>query len=104
MARRLNVPALGIALGSIYGVVLLLMTWLNAMTGGIEGHGWFWPAIKAVVYMYPWYAPTFFGGIWGGICAFIDGLILGVLIALIYNRLATPLAEHVAPEASEEVE
>lgn len=105
MARRLNVPALGIAIGVIWGVCLLLMTWLNALTGGIEApYGWFYPIVKGVVWTYPWYGPSLLGGIWGGVIGFVDGLIGGVLVALIYNRLATPIEEESEPAESDEGE
>lgn len=92
MARRLNVPALGIAIGVLWGVCVLLMTWLNAATGGLDQpFGWFHSIVRGLQSIYPWYGPGFLGGIWGGICAFIDGLICGAVIALIYNRLATPV-------------
>ena len=97
MARRLNVPALAIAMGAIWGASVLLITWLNCITAGIglglEGDGWFAPLVRAMGACYSWYGPSFLGGIWGGICGFIDGGVCGWLLALIYNRLATPIDE-----------
>jgi len=89
MARRLNVPALALSLGVIWGATVLLMTWLNSMTGGIQApFGWFYPFVKALTFCYPWYGPGFIGGIWGGICGFIDAAIFGALAAYLYNRFA----------------
>ena len=95
MARRFNVPAMAIAVGTVCGAAVLLLTWLNWITGGIvtEPYGWFRHLVRGLSSLYPWYGPSFFGGIWGGICGFIDGAVFGSLVTLIYNRLATPVDE-----------
>lgn len=92
MARRLNVPALAIAFGVVWGGCVLLMTWLNWISGGLtDPVGWFAPFVRALTHCYPWYGPSLLGGVWGAICGLVDGLIIGGLIAVIYNRLATPM-------------
>ena len=92
MATRLNAPALGIAIGSLWGLVIPIITWLNALTGGPMGDhpGWFTPMVRALDYAFPGYASGFWGGIWGGICGFAVGCMVGVFVATVYNRLATP--------------
>ncbi len=89
MARRLNVPAFGIAVGAVWGVCALLMAWASWPTGGKL----FGPAIELLHSMYPGYHAGFFGGILGLIWGFIDGLILAFAVAWLYNRLGTPLEE-----------
>lgn len=93
MARRLNVPAFGIAVGAVVALGILLVTWLNWLTAIGEYRGWFAPLVNAIAWTVPGYGGGFFGGIWGAIVGFIDGAICGALIALVYNRLATPVEE-----------
>lgn len=90
--KLLNVPAFGMAVGTMWSLGLLVMTWLNALTGGI-GKGWFSPCVRAFDYAFPGYYVGFWGGIWGAIVAFIFGLAVGSLFATIYNRFALPVAE-----------
>ncbi len=101
MIRRLNVPAVGIALGAVWGVTVLLATWLNGMTGGMET-GWFSPLTRTLDWTYPGYGVGFFGGIWGGICALVHGVIVGALVAAVYNRVATPVDAQPSPGADED--
>ena len=89
MARRLNVPAFGIAIGAVWGVCALLTAWASWPTGGKL----FGPLIELLHSVYPGYGAGFFGGILGLIWGFIDGLIMGAAVALVYNRVAMPIDE-----------
>lgn len=94
MARRLNVPAFGLAIGIVGAVIAVLVTWMNWITGGLDPPaGLYAPFVRAMDAAFPFYRPTFLGGIWGGVCALVVGTILGGAIALVYNRLATPMDE-----------
>jgi hypothetical protein len=97
MDKLLNVPAFGMAIGSMWSLGVLVLTWLNLLTGG-AGKGWFSPFVRAFDYALPGYTPGFFGAIWGAIMAFLFGLGAGALLASIYNRFALPAAE-TAPAA-----
>jgi hypothetical protein len=80
--NRLNVWALGLAMGAVWGAVMFLVglttLWFNWGSG--------------VVYMmktlYIGFNPTFLGSIIGGVWGFFDAGILGLLIAWIYNLAA----------------
>lgn len=104
MYAKLNPPALGVALGTLWAVVIPLVTWLNALTGGpgAAHPGWFTPLVRAIDFALPGYGVGFFGGIWGGILGFLLGLAVGTFVATVYNRMANPVEEDVAAPAAEE--
>ena len=78
---RLNVLNFGLALGIAFGVGMLLLglfaLWFN----------WGTEIVNLVGTVYIGYAPTFGGSIIGGIWAFFDSFIGGVIIAWLYNLL-----------------
>ena len=78
-ANKLSPMALGLALGVLWGVLIL--------SAGLLAH-YFTYGISFVASMqtiYIGYAPTLGGSIIGGLFGFIDGLIGGVIIAWLYN-------------------
>lgn len=78
---KMNVKALTIALGSTWGLMVLLAGWA-AMLG---------IAVRFVEIMgsvYIGYEATLLGSLIGAAWAFLDGAIGGLVIALIYNAIA----------------
>lgn len=82
MQNKLDVKALGLAFGILWGVGIFLLglaawllNWGNQWVGLI-GSG------------YIGFNASFAGSIIGGIWAFLDGLIGGALLAWLYNKLA----------------
>lgn len=106
MYARLNPPALGVALGTLWAVIIPLVTWLNGLTGGPGGAhaGWFAPMVRALDYALPGYYVGFFGGIWGAILGFVLGLVVGTFVATVYNRMANPVEEEGPVPAVEDEE
>ena len=78
--QKLNVKTFALAWGISFGIYFLFLGW-TAM------FGWGEKIVELVSSFYIGYAPTFFGGIIGGIWAFFDGAIGGAIIAWIYNSL-----------------
>ena len=84
----LGVISLGLALGvtSAIAVFLLgIMAWL---------FGWGVEVASALSGLYIGYGPSFVGAIAGAVWAFVDGLILGVMIAWFYNRFLLARQHH----------
>lgn len=77
----LNWKALGLAIGIIWGLCVLLIGWAAAWTGWGDG------LVTMLGSLYIGYAPSPVGGLIGGAWAFVDGIIGGALVALLYNRL-----------------
>jgi len=104
MYAKLNPPALGVGLGSLWAIVVTAITWLNGLTGGPFGEhaGWFAPMTRALDYALPGYYVGFLGGIWGGILAFLAGLAFGAFVARTYNRFANPVEEPPRPVVTTE--
>ena len=79
MKNRLNVFALGFALGIVWAVAILfigIMSWL---------FGWGVDFVNGMGSVYIGYTPTFWGSVIGTIWAFFDCFIAGIIIAWIYN-------------------
>jgi hypothetical protein len=79
---KLDVKALGLAMGIMWGIsmfLLGLLTMENGLGSGIE---------QVLATMYIGYKPTFTGSIIGGIWGFIDAGVGGMLLAWLYNRLS----------------
>lgn len=80
---KLNVKALGIAIGAVWflGVILagLLAAYMNLGKAFVDVIG----------SMYVGYTPTPTGSLVGGVWALVDGGITGVLIAFVYNKFAS---------------
>jgi hypothetical protein len=70
----------GVAWGLISGLGWMLLCWAGARWGyGI-------PVINHMASVYHNIAPTFVGGLWGLLWGFIDFLVFGVLVAIVYNN------------------
>lgn len=78
--QKINVKAFTLAWGISFGVYFLFIGWAASFGWGVK-------IVQDVSSLYIGYAPTFLGGIIGGIWAFFDGAIGGLIIALIYNAL-----------------
>lgn len=79
---KLDVKALGLAMGIMWGIsmfLLGLLTMENGLGSGIE---------QVLATMYIGYKPTVMGSIIGGIWGFIDAGVGGMLLAWLYNRLS----------------
>lgn len=76
---RLMPARFGFAWGLMWGLGWMLLGWA----------GWVWgyalPLIKIMSSAYLGFAPTFMGGVIGGVEGFIDVFIFAWLVALIYN-------------------
>jgi hypothetical protein len=79
---KLNVKAFSITCGLIWGFAVLLYTWWIILFEGVS-HDITW-----LGRIYRGYNISFSGSLIGFIWALVDGLILGVIFALLYNFLA----------------
>ena len=69
-------------MGSIWGLSLMSMCWLDAWIG--YGHAF----MHVVASVYIGVAPTLLGGFIGLIWGLVDGFVFAWLIAFVYNRVA----------------
>lgn len=80
--KKMNVKALGLALGITWGLGMLILglgaAWFDLWSG--------WMAMMGEAYV--GFDATIGGAIIGFVWGFIDGLIGGVVIAWLYNRLS----------------
>lgn len=76
---ELRKRALGIAFGLVWGLAVMLGTWLLILFGSPGS------TIAKLGVFYRGYSYTFVGGIIGFIWGFVDGFICGFLVAWIYN-------------------
>lgn len=79
--ERLNVKGLAIAFGVTWAVFVLFIGWAAIF-------GWGTEMVEVISSVYIGFRPTLLGGIIGAVWAFIDGAIWGLLIAVIYNKVA----------------
>ena len=77
---KLDVKALGLSLGIIWGASVALMGFICMFSG------WGCSFVSALGNFYIGYKPTFLGCIIGGIFGFLDMGIGGVIIAWLYNK------------------
>jgi hypothetical protein len=86
---RLNVQAFALTCGIVWGLGLFFLTWWMILVHGTSG------ATTFIGYFYLGYKTTPLGSIIGLVWAFLDGLIGGVIFAVLYNVLVsrTPLPE-----------
>jgi len=76
----LGVISLGLAVGVTWAIAVFFLgitAWL---------FGWGVEMAIALAGLYIGYGPSFVGAIAGAVWAFVDGLILGAMIAWFYNR------------------
>lgn len=79
--------ALGVACGLVWGLIILLVTWLIVIKG-TEGY-----TISKLQTFYLGYTSSFVGGIIGFLYGFVTGFIIGFLIAWIYNLVNNTLSK-----------
>jgi len=80
--KKLNVKGLALAGGvlwSFYTLLIGLAAWLFDWGTGL---------VTVMASLYIGFAPTFAGSLIGALWAFIDGVIGGAIIALVYNKVA----------------
>jgi hypothetical protein len=78
---RLNVRALALSLGIVWGAMIFLFTWWLYIRQISVG------APTLVGKVYPYFTISPLGSLLGLIYGFIDGFIVGVVIAWLYNGL-----------------
>jgi len=76
--KKLDVKALAVALGVVWGFGMLFVGWASIF-------GWGTAFVDAMSSVYIGFAPTFLGGIIGGVMGLVDGAIGGAIIAAVYN-------------------
>ncbi len=76
--QKLNVKAFTLAWGISCGIGFLFLGWVAIL-------GWGAQIVDLMSSLYIGYAPTFLGGIIGGIWAFFDWGIGALIFVLIYN-------------------
>ena len=79
---KLRPVALGVALGSVWGVSLFITTWISYYTG----YGRLFLEVLAQS-IYPGYTVTPLGSFLGLSYGFADGFVGAALIGYIYNKL-----------------
>jgi hypothetical protein len=79
---KLRPFALGVALGSVWGVSLFITTWISYYTG----YGRLFLEVLAQS-IYPGYTITPLGSFLGLVYGFADGFVSAALIGYIYNKV-----------------
>ncbi|MCP4177984.1 MAG: membrane-associated protein [bacterium] len=79
--KKISVKGLALALGITWGLYMLLLGWVSCF-------GWGIGVMKIMSTLYIGFSPSFIGGIIGAIWGFFDGVIAGIIIAWIYNRVS----------------
>jgi len=77
---RLSVRGLGLALGVTWGIGVLMLGLVGAL-------GWGRAMVDVLGSLYLGFRPTLLGSVIGGAWAFLDGMLGGIVIAWLYNRL-----------------
>jgi len=77
---KLNVKALALAAGIVWGLAIFLLTYWFLIFG-YPGD-----SLSKLANVYFGYSVTWYGGFVGLIWGFVDGLIGGALLAWLYNR------------------
>jgi len=73
--------ALGVAIGVLWALYVICL-------GLIAMGGWGADLVTSLAALYLGYSASVVGAIIGGVWAFVDGFIAGVVIAWIYNKVA----------------
>lgn len=81
-ASKLDPVKLGVAAGILWGLSLMLMTWISVYTGGYA-QGF----LDIIMGIYPGYTISLMGGFVGLAYGFVDAMVGFALIAYIYNKL-----------------
>lgn len=83
--NRCQPLALGIAIGVLWAAYVLIL-------GIMAMFDWGNAAVESLASLYLGYEASIVGAVIGGIWAFVDGFIAGLVIAWIYNLVARPAA------------
>ena len=81
---RFHATALGILVGLLTGIGLFLATNFLVLKGGATVG----PHLSLLAQFFPGYRVTFLGSVIGFGYAFCVGFVVGVIIALVYNKIA----------------
>jgi len=79
---KLNVKALALALGLMWGLAVFGVTWWIMLFEGATGE------VTLIGKVYRWYTISPLGSLIGLVGGFVDGLIFGALLGWVYNWLA----------------
>ncbi len=79
---KLNVRALALAGGVVWGLAILLLTYWFLIRG-YEGH-----TLAQLSKVYLGYSVTWYGAFVGLVWGFVDGFVGGALLAWLYNKFA----------------
>lgn len=79
-AQKCDVFALGLGIGILFAAYVFMLG-LTALW-----FDWGTELVKILSSLYIGYNATFLGSVIGGIWAFVDGFIAGVVIAWVYNK------------------
>lgn len=83
---KLRPGALGVAGGILWGVSLMVLTWVTMKTGYAEGF------LNLISGAYPGYSISLTGGLVGLVLGFVDAFVGLYIFALLYNWLAGKFA------------
>jgi hypothetical protein len=83
MEMKLRPVPLGVAVGLLWGVLMMLTTWLSVLTGYAEE---FLRVMAGSIY--PGYSISPLGGLVVLAYGFLDGFVMAVVVAWLYNRLS----------------
>ncbi len=78
--EKLNVKAMTIAGGAAWAFCILFAGWAAIF-------GWATKFVEVMNSVYIGYEPTLIGGIIGALWGFLDGAIVGFIIAVVYNAV-----------------
>jgi hypothetical protein len=77
---NLNAKNLGLAGGFLWGVTMLVGTWISMASGWASG------LFELTMGLYPGYSISFLGSVIGGIYGFVDAFIGLYIFGWLYNR------------------
>lgn len=80
---QLNARAWGISFALLFGLGLLISTWVLVLEGGPNVG----PHLRLLANFFPGYSVTFIGGLIGFVYGFVVGYAFGRLVGTVYNVL-----------------
>jgi len=80
---KLNINAFGLTIGIVAAACILLMLLIGLILPGYGN-----VMLRCLASIYPGFSATIGGSILGLIYGFVDGYIVGVAVAWLYNKLA----------------
>ncbi len=84
MVHRLDVRALALSVGLCWGGAMLFVGWTATAGWGVE-------FVRVMGSVYIGFTPSFTGALVGGIWGFVDGMLAGLIVAVLYNLFARKL-------------